>query len=90
MEGGTIFKSRRFWTMIVVMIFDIIVYFGDKYLGSSLMADLKFLLPYLNGLAAMIIAAYTVADPGDSISKALVRKEDTKRIAAEGKTQEPK
>lgn len=54
-------QSRRFWLFVVDGVSTLIIYFVSKYFGANL-DDVRMILIFLNGLAAFVIAAYTIDD----------------------------
>lgn len=56
-----VLSSRRFWTFILTGLVNVIVYFTSKYFSANLQ-DVTVILGFVDGLAGILIALFTVDD----------------------------
>ena len=57
-----IFKSRKFWLMILDLVLSLALFFGAKYLAPVLFADVKYLIGALQPVFVFLIAAIAYED----------------------------
>jgi hypothetical protein len=55
-----IYKSRKFWIMVVDLIVSLASYFLAKYASPDLSKDVLFLIGALQPVVLLVIASYTV------------------------------
>lgn len=61
---SSVLKSRRFWTAIVTLVVNIVVFVVSHYVADAQISELllKVVLPGVDTVAGILIAAYTVED----------------------------
>jgi hypothetical protein len=54
--------SRKFWTFFITALSNLVIYFVTKYLSPSSVEDVKMVLGFLDGLAAIYIGSIAWED----------------------------
>jgi len=57
-----IFKSRKFWLMILDLVLSLALFFGAKYLAPVLFADVKYLIGALQPVFVFLIVSIAYED----------------------------
>ena len=62
---AALFKSRKFWTGILDLIFSTVLFFTAKYLAPEFADDVKFMIAALQPVFLMIIAGIAWEDAAE-------------------------
>lgn len=54
--------SRKFWLTVLDLVISGVLYFGGKYLGESVFADVKFMIAAIQPVFVVIIGAIAYED----------------------------
>ena len=55
-----LWKSRKFWIVVLDVLVSSALFFGAKYIAPSTFDDIKFVIGILQAPILLLIAAYTV------------------------------
>jgi len=55
-----LWKSRKFWIVVLDVVVCSVLYFGAKYLLPASFADVEFLIKVIQAPIILLITAYTV------------------------------
>lgn len=59
MEKESIWKSRRFWVLVLDTVIALVLFFVGKYSSSAMFEDVKFLIVTLQPVFLTLIGSYT-------------------------------
>lgn len=68
----SLFKSRKFWVFFVSGLSNLVIYFAVKYFAPSLAEDVKMVLAFIDGLAAIEIGSIAWEDNTQTHANAMV------------------
>jgi hypothetical protein len=57
-----IFKSRKFWLMILDLVLSLVLFFGAKYLMPGVFEDVKYLIGALQPVFVFLIISIAIED----------------------------
>jgi hypothetical protein len=66
-----LWKSRKFWLMILDLVISLVLFFGAKYLMPNTFDDVKFLVAAIQPVFAFLIASIAYED-GQAMRAGLV------------------